>query len=1237
MVNHILRKNIFSISTALLLGITGCSNSSSDDGTTASTSAAVSGIGIDGILMDAQVCIDADKSGTCDAGEKTTQTDAEGKFTFAAGSPTGPLILSGGVDKSTGETFKGLLKAPAGSNVVTPLTSAIQSLVDANKSVAEAEAIVKTAMGLSDVTVNLTEFDPYNGISGADAADAQKILAKQTQLQILVHTASATIAGADASTNVNDAMSNVFDALVGSMDTGAQVTLDAQTVARATRQAAAQTYKDASDKNVLIVAIGDVNSSIFTQAVTAANSAEVAISAGAAGDAIGVLDGAINSVAKTGGSADTAAADTSTNKANLSGKTSADLAATVAAREVEDTAAQDRVLAEAKAAEAKLVAQKALEDAQTQAEQEAAARLDAEAKAAAKLAAEKAVAEAQAAKEKAIAEQAAALITQTEADTATALAQAQENAAQAEADSAAAEQIDAETRADDIKDADEATAETLAATALINAYKEIANSAADEASQDVISIELIKTDGYSVDANLTTAQDANSSAHTLADTLTAYTDTNSTYALGLKDDVLAQAKIASDALSDAEQTQSLAISTANISDGIRDRITIILADINSTKVSAQNLFDLNVTDLKSQVVDQVGQINTFAAQYSDINDTLQEANDAAAIAFQAYEDSNTSLVSILQANTDVNVALADLNETKAITAQEEASSEKAKILEYIAQSQTQADLIAKYLQDAEDMYTQYSSVEGHSSNVADAVTTLDSFDPTQSSLTDTLASIKDTLGTQNQDELVLSAIIDIVDVVNSDGVQNLLETNSSLPNLDALTGDVNVMVDIATNATSLGGTDVMHTLAVKLIDASNVLETAFTNSDKVMSYGDINITANQALIIRAGALSAAAALDLAASYSYGDITLARQKTATINGVEYDYSVVDFDPLTLFTQSDFFEMQNTSRLADAGANLKKAATLFASLDATYAASEDINTSDAVKLVAAFNGDGLFAQQGSVKAINVNKLFSSSDYIDRNDMLIPTSYVGYSSNVIAEYEKAADYYDTVKAFDENGSCSNGDAFPSSDINWTVIENAERNTSVTLDENLSIMNQDSIYHSSRPYNFDYYNAQNNCQFYGWNDSDYGRAEFDVTPKDSANNVIIPMKLVDEFVSGATFFTHFNDGDDIYMKVELTSDTEVNTKVSVYYPDENGTIVSATNTYTGTYSVDANDKVTVSVSNDADAGDKSTYYFVSQDIWDDGFSLNVEVDNAQDGTIDSSYTNDYDFSKPYWYPADF
>ena len=90
-------------------------------GTTAPASTTAGKVA-DGYISGAVVYCDANNNGVRDAGEAIAITGAQGDFSFAAAC-SGTVVASGGNDTATGLPFRGMLKAPAGSTVVTPATT----------------------------------------------------------------------------------------------------------------------------------------------------------------------------------------------------------------------------------------------------------------------------------------------------------------------------------------------------------------------------------------------------------------------------------------------------------------------------------------------------------------------------------------------------------------------------------------------------------------------------------------------------------------------------------------------------------------------------------------------------------------------------------------------------------------------------------------------------------------------------------------------------------------------------------------------------------------------------------------------------------------------------------------------------------------------------------------------------------------------------------------------------------
>jgi len=170
----------------------------------------ITGNAIDGYIVGATVFADANGNGVQDTGEAFTTTGANGLFTLTGGS--GKLILTGGTDVSTGQAFKGTLTAPAGSTVVTPLTTLIQNLVDNGQTVAAAEAQIKTAFGLS-ASLDLTTLDPVAGVI-ANTSGAGAVLAAAIKVQNTIVQAASVLDGLDsASADFGTVTAAVYKAL----------------------------------------------------------------------------------------------------------------------------------------------------------------------------------------------------------------------------------------------------------------------------------------------------------------------------------------------------------------------------------------------------------------------------------------------------------------------------------------------------------------------------------------------------------------------------------------------------------------------------------------------------------------------------------------------------------------------------------------------------------------------------------------------------------------------------------------------------------------------------------------------------------------------------------------------------------------------------------------------------------------------------------------------------------------
>ena len=720
---HEINKVVVSLATATLIGLVGCSDSddsSSNNDETVVTSAAYSGTGVDGILVGSTVCIDMDESGTCDEGEPADPdgTDADGLFEIPETTAKGPLLLVGGTDSGTGLPFTGVLSAPSGSTVVTPLTSAIQSLVKSGQSVADAESAVKNGMGLKDVNVSLTSFDPYNGMA-TDPENAQKVLASQAQLQVLVHTAAVTIAAADGNAtgvDVNNTMDDVFDAIAKNFDGSENVVLDATAVAAATKEVVDSVYENNVTARVAVKVIAD---SVAQTAVRDADSAKGTIEAASTSDVLDNFNTAITQVNTSTQATVEAQTATATQNAEDLNATSLEAIETLQKLQQEEEAKVLAAQKEREAADAALLAaeQKAQEDAAAyQAYLEAKAAAEAAVKAEAEAAQAKAEAEAAAAAQEKLIDEAKA---QAEAEAAAAAAAAEAEAAAAAAREAAAKAA-AEAAATLLETNTEATVADLESEvetvesdhadeidlAEKAHYVEMAKVFAISAENDANATRAIATIYTEAQGNATEAEVAAQNAWVAVSEANA-TDANSTVAAQKRDEAEGYADIAARALDAAygiqtaflnseAETLALDAKKARIEDSyakvleLNTTVTRALADVNTTEIVSA-IEEIRALDL-SEIYDLGSLAEDANASYSTAETSLNEAQDAA----------NTIASSL----STIELAIVDLNETAAQNAEAVALDAYALYeLKYKEASDAVENLFAK-LEEANQIKTE---------------------------------------------------------------------------------------------------------------------------------------------------------------------------------------------------------------------------------------------------------------------------------------------------------------------------------------------------------------------------------------------------------------------------------------------------------------------------------------------------------------------------------------------------
>ncbi|HZH51804.1 MAG TPA: VCBS domain-containing protein, partial [Microvirga sp.] len=123
------------------------------------------GVVVDGYLSGAQVWGDANGDGAFNDQEVSATTNSSGQFSLEGYS--GPILARGGTDIATGLPFQGTLSAPAGSTVISPLTTLVAELMKPEAAdgpglpLAEALIAVRAALGLPEV--DLLHINPIAG------------------------------------------------------------------------------------------------------------------------------------------------------------------------------------------------------------------------------------------------------------------------------------------------------------------------------------------------------------------------------------------------------------------------------------------------------------------------------------------------------------------------------------------------------------------------------------------------------------------------------------------------------------------------------------------------------------------------------------------------------------------------------------------------------------------------------------------------------------------------------------------------------------------------------------------------------------------------------------------------------------------------------------------------------------------------------------------------------------------
>lgn len=143
----------------------------------------------------ATVYFDSNFNGELDEGEPSDVTDAAGKYNLdvpllffdtndngVIDAEEGRIVSIDGIDKSTNLGVETPLVAPYGNEMITPLTTLKQYLIEEGTTEADAETQIKLALGLPDV--DLDKFNPFAAIAEGNS-DGVKIYQAHNKVQSL--------------------------------------------------------------------------------------------------------------------------------------------------------------------------------------------------------------------------------------------------------------------------------------------------------------------------------------------------------------------------------------------------------------------------------------------------------------------------------------------------------------------------------------------------------------------------------------------------------------------------------------------------------------------------------------------------------------------------------------------------------------------------------------------------------------------------------------------------------------------------------------------------------------------------------------------------------------------------------------------------------------------------------------------------------------------------------------------
>jgi hypothetical protein len=256
----------------------------------------LSGVARDGYLADATLFIDLNGDRVRTLDESQVTTDANGNFTFPAGA-FGQIVATGGTDITTLLPFNGAFTAPAGSTVVSPLTTLLQVFIEQGQTLAEAKLTVVKALGVSAGSFDPTHFDPLVSALDVNATTEQRALATElrgdaAKIANLMVAAGSLLQGAAGGADKLDLISAeqaVMKALANAIneDSDGVISFSDQAMLRSVLIDSATLLCHNTDVTAALGKITDMATDFATLMATAADNIDNAVAAG--GDIAAIL------------------------------------------------------------------------------------------------------------------------------------------------------------------------------------------------------------------------------------------------------------------------------------------------------------------------------------------------------------------------------------------------------------------------------------------------------------------------------------------------------------------------------------------------------------------------------------------------------------------------------------------------------------------------------------------------------------------------------------------------------------------------------------------------------------------------------------------------------------------------------------------------------------------------------------------------------------------------------------